>query len=173
VPAGASHAAIAPYGPFRTRETDVVLAIQNDREWVAFCEQVLRRPDLTRDERFGTGPARVTYREQLRAEIEAVFATLAPEELAARLTGARIAHARRNGLAELIEHPQLAERGRWTEVGSPVGPLAALIPPVTVRAAPPARMDPIPALGQHTESLLAELGYPPDEISALRAAAAI
>ncbi|WP_084216547.1 CaiB/BaiF CoA transferase family protein [Pseudonocardia spinosispora] len=159
VPAGASHAAIAPYGPFATSGTDVMLAIQNDREWVLFCAEVLRRPELTRDERFATNPARVEHRDELRAAIEDVFRALPAEELASRLTGARIAHSRRNGLPELIEHPQLAERGRWTEVGSPVGPLAALAPPVIPRGGPEPRMDPIPEIGEHTDALLAELGY--------------
>jgi itaconate CoA-transferase len=173
VPAGASHAAIAPYGPFATSGTDVVLAIQNDREWVRFCEEVLRRPELTRDERFATGPARVTHRERLRAEIEAVFTALPEDELARRLSGAAIANARRNGLPELIGHPQLAERGRWTSVGSPVGPLDALVPPVTELGGPPPRMDPVPDVGEHTDALLAELGYTTAEIGELRAAGTV
>ncbi|GAA5150399.1 CaiB/BaiF CoA-transferase family protein [Pseudonocardia eucalypti] len=175
VPAGAAHAAIAPYGPFGTGEgrPDVMLAIQNDREWVRFCESVLRRPELTRDERFADMTARVRHRDELRAEIEGVFAALTAAELDARLEEAKIAHSRRNGMAELIEHPQLAARNRWTEVGSPAGPLAALIPPVTVTAGPPPRMDPIPAIGQHTDAVLTELGYPADEVARLRAARAV
>jgi crotonobetainyl-CoA:carnitine CoA-transferase CaiB-like acyl-CoA transferase len=173
VPAGASHAAIAPYGPFATADTDVVLAIQNDREWVAFCAEVLDRPELTRDPRFADGPSRVTHRDELRAVIEAVFAGLTAAQLTGRLNAARIANARRNGLAELIEHPQLAARGRWTEVGSPVGPLAALAPPVIERDGAPPRMDPIPDVGQHTDALLIELGYTPAEITALYTAAAV
>jgi crotonobetainyl-CoA:carnitine CoA-transferase CaiB-like acyl-CoA transferase len=171
VPAGASHAAIAPYGPFATGAgADVMLAIQNDREWVAFCEQVLARPELTRDERFANNTARVRHRDELRTEIEAVFTTVAADELDRRLESARIAHSRRNGLDELLAHPQLAERGRWTEVGSPVGPLAALVPPVTVSGAPRPRMDPIPDIGEHTDALLTELGYTPPEIAELHAA---
>jgi crotonobetainyl-CoA:carnitine CoA-transferase CaiB-like acyl-CoA transferase len=169
VPYGAGHSAIAPYGPFATSGTDVVLAIQNDREWVAFCERVLRRPELTRDARFADNTARTAHRDELRAEIEAVFTALPIQELAARLEEARIAHARRNGIGELIEHPQLAERGRWAEVGSPVGPLAALAPPVTVQGGPPPRMDPIPDVGEHTELVLAALGYGAADIARLRA----
>ena len=94
-------------------------------------------------------------------------------ELDDRLNAAKIAHSRRNGMAELIDHPQLAARNRWTEVGSPVGPLAALVPPVTVTGAPPARMDPIPATGEHTTAVLTELGYPPAAVTRLREAGAV
>ena len=174
VPAGASHAAIAPYGPFATATgTDVMLAVQNDREWIAFCAEVLRRPDLTRDQRFGTGPARVAHRDELRVEIESVFTALAPDELARRLDAAHIAHARRNGVAELIEHPQLANRDRWRQIDSPVGPLDALLPPVITTGGPEPRMAAVPELGEHTDALLAELGYPEADISQLRAAGVI
>jgi crotonobetainyl-CoA:carnitine CoA-transferase CaiB-like acyl-CoA transferase len=170
-PAGASHAAIAPYGPFAAgmgpEDPDVVMAIQNDREWVAFCERVLLRPELTRDARFVDNTTRVAHRDELREAIEAVFTALPVEELERRLEDARIAHARRNGVPELIEHPQLVERGRWTEVGSPVGPLAALLPPVTVAGATP-RMDPVPDLGEHTDAVLAELGCPAELVARLR-----
>ncbi|MDT7563900.1 MAG: itaconate CoA-transferase [Pseudonocardiales bacterium] len=171
-PAGASHAAIAPYGPFATAGTDVVIAIQNDREWVAFCAQVLRRPELTGDHRFASNTARVTHRDELRLAIEEVFTALPADELDRRLEAARIAHARRNGVAELIEHPQLGDRGRWVDVGSPVGPLAALLPPVTFAGGTP-RMDPIPDVGEHTDSVLSSLGYSAREIAELRAEGAI
>ncbi|MDT7593008.1 MAG: itaconate CoA-transferase [Pseudonocardiales bacterium] len=171
-PAGASHPAIAPYGPFATAGTDVVIAIQNDREWVAFCAQVLRSPELTGDHRFASNTARVTHRDELRVAIEEVFTALPADELDRRLEAARIAHARRNGVAELIEHPQLGDRGRWVDVGSPVGPLAALLPPVTFAGGTP-RMDPIPDVGEHTDSVLSSLGYSAREIAELRAEGAI
>ncbi|HEV7787431.1 MAG TPA: CaiB/BaiF CoA-transferase family protein [Pseudonocardia sp.] len=171
-PAGASHPAIAPYGPFATAGTDVVIAIQNEREWVAFCAQVLRSPELTGDHRFASNTARVTHRDELRVAIEAVFTALPADELDRRLEAARIAHARRNGVAELIEHPQLGDRGRWVDVGSPVGPLAALLPPVTFVGGTP-RMDPIPDVGEHTDSVLSSLGYSAEEIAGLRAEGAI
>jgi itaconate CoA-transferase len=171
-PAGASHPAIAPYGPFATAGTDVVIAIQNEREWVAFCAQVLRSPELAGDHRFASNTARVTHRDELRVAIEAVFTALPADELDRRLEAARIAHARRNGVAELIEHPQLGDRGRWVDVGSPVGPLAALLPPVTFAGGTP-RMDPIPDVGEHTDSVLSSLGYSAEEIAGLRAEGAI
>jgi itaconate CoA-transferase len=171
-PAGASHPAIAPYGPFATAGTDVVIAIQNDREWVAFCAKVLRRPELTGDHRFASNTARVTHRDELRVAIEEVFTSLPADELDRRLEAARIAHARRNGVAELLEHPQLADRDRWVDVGSPVGPLAALLPPVTFAGSTP-RMDPIPDVGEHTDQVLSSLGYSAGEIAELRAEGAI
>jgi crotonobetainyl-CoA:carnitine CoA-transferase CaiB-like acyl-CoA transferase len=173
VPAGANHAAIAPYGPFRTASgVDLMLAIQNDREWVAFCERVLGRPELTRDPRFADNTARVEHRDELTEAIEGVLTELPGDELVARLDAARIAHARRNGVAELIEHPQLAARARWTEVGSPVGPLHALLPPA-VLADSRARMDPVPDVGEHTDAVLAERGFGSAERRALRAASTV
>jgi crotonobetainyl-CoA:carnitine CoA-transferase CaiB-like acyl-CoA transferase len=179
-PAGASHAAIAPYGPFAAardrggsgHETDVVLAIQNDREWVRFCAHVLGRPEITRDPRFADNTARVTHRDELRVVIEEVFTSLPVGELERKLDAARIAHARRNDVDELVKHPQLAARDRWVEVGSPVGPLVALRPPVTF-AGIPARMDPIPDVGEHTGEVLAAVGYSAEEIARLRAEGAV
>lgn len=154
---GTSHAAIAPYGTFSAGDgTDVVLSIQNEREWVTFCEVVLRRPEVATDPRFSSGRARVENRPALHAEIDTVLTGLTGDELVARLVAARIAHARQREVGEVLEHPQLAARDRWTEVGSPVGPLRALQPPITV-AGRRARMDPVPAVGEHTEAVLAWL----------------
>lgn len=157
--AGTSHPAIAPYGTFAAGDgTQLVLAVQNDREWAAFCRHAVGRPEWTSDERFATGSARVAHRAELEREIGAIFATLTGEELAARLSEGRIAHARRRELPEVLEHPQLTERDRFAEVGSPVGPLRMTLPPVTVPGRPP-RLDPIPALGEHTDAVLTEFGF--------------
>jgi len=154
---GTSHAAIAPYGTFSAGDgTDVVLSIQNEREWATFCEVVLGRPEVATDPRFASGRARVENRPDLHAEIDTVFTGLTGDELVARLVEARIAHARQREVGEVLEHPQLAARDRWTEVGSPVGPLRALRPPITV-AGRTARMDPVPAVGEHTDAVLAWL----------------
>jgi itaconate CoA-transferase len=151
---GTSHAAIAPYGTFGAGDgTEVVLGIQNEREWAAFCATVLGRPELAEDARFRTGALRVEHRPALHAEIDAVFGGLTGEQVTARLAEARIAHARRREVAEVLEHPQLAARDRWTEVGSPAGPLRALLPPITLEGREP-RMDPIPAVGEHTDEIL-------------------
>jgi itaconate CoA-transferase len=155
---GTSHAAIAPYGTFAAGDgTEVVIGIQNEREWVAFCAAVLARPELAVDERFDSGARRVAHRPALHAEIDAVLAGLTGDELTGRLDGARIAYGRRREVAEVLEHPLL--RGRWVEVGSPVGPLRTLLPPITLPGRPP-RLDPIPAVGEHTDAILAWLEGP-------------
>ncbi|WP_369360361.1 CaiB/BaiF CoA transferase family protein [Streptomyces sp. cg2] len=154
---GAEHAAIAPYGPYRAADGGrVFLGVQNEREWAAFCAQVLELPSLAADPRFDRNSARVAHREELRQRIEERFARLPAEEVERRLSGARIAHARLRDVAEFTAHPQLAARDRWRTVDSPVGPLDALLPPVTVAGREP-RMDRIPALDEDRERILAEL----------------
>ncbi|MEV0051144.1 CaiB/BaiF CoA-transferase family protein [Saccharopolyspora shandongensis] len=155
--AGARHAAIAPYGPFAAGDgAQVFLGVQNEREWVKFCEQVLGRPELAADPRFDANPKRVENVAELKAVIEAVFAKLSSADIEARLEEVGIANARMRTMAEFAEHPQLAARDRWREVDSPAGPLRTLLPPVTVAGREP-RMDPIPEVGQHTSAILAEL----------------
>jgi len=156
---GTSHAAIAPYGTFAAGDgTEVVLAVQNDREWAAFCEHAVVRPDWVTDPRFATGSARVANRAELEAEIDAIFAKLTGTELEDRLTAGRIAHARRRDLPEVLAHPQLTARDRFTEVATPAGTIRATLPPITVAGRAP-RMDPVPALGEHTDAVLAEFGF--------------
>ncbi len=166
--AGAAHATIYPYGPFPAGDgRTVMLGLQNEREWVAFCEHVLMQPALANDERFATNARRSAQRQALRQVIVEAFSPLSAEQVVQRLEHAQIANAHVNDLAAVWAHPQLQARGRWAEVGSPAGPLPALLPPGTASAWTP-RMDPVPALGQHTEALLAELGCSPDEVAALR-----
>ncbi len=161
---GTSHPAIAPYGTFVAGDgTEVVLAIQNEREWVAFCADVLENPGLATDARFDTGARRVENRPALHAEIDAVFGALTGEQATARLAAARVAHARRREVAEVLEHPQLAARDRWTTVGSPAGPLRAVLPPIGLPGRPP-RMDPVPAAGEHTEAILRWLDESPGPV---------
>jgi itaconate CoA-transferase len=169
---GPNHLSIAPYGPFRTAGGFVYLAIQNAREWVRFCRDVLAVPELHDDERFGTNEQRVRHRPALHAIIEEVFAALSLEEAVVRLERAQIAYARMNSVRELLEHPQLATRGRWTEIGSETGPLRALKPPVIVEGVEPVMGD-VPALGQHTEAILEELGFDRDTVATWRQEAAI
>jgi itaconate CoA-transferase len=172
--AGAAHATIYPYGPFPAGDGQVVmLGLQNEREWVAFCEQVLRQPALATDERFASNPRRNAARAELRAILVEAFAALSGDELARRLDAAQIANARVNDMAAVWAHPQLRARGRWAEVDSPAGPLPALLPPGSGGAAWPPRMDPIPALGQHTDAILAEFGWNPAEIAAMRDAGVV
>jgi itaconate CoA-transferase len=158
VRSGASHAAIAPYGPFPCAGGEqVFLGIQNEREWAVFCDRVLGAPDLATDRRFVTNSLRVEHREDLTTEIAMAFADVTADEAIARLEAAGIANARLRDLAGLVEHEQLEARGRWRDVDSPVGPIRALVPPATLDGDEPV-MNPIPRPGEHTELILAELG---------------
>ncbi len=164
---GASHAAIAPYGPFATGDGRTILfAIQNQREWERFCAAVLEKPDTAADDRFADNSRRVQNRTQLQQEIESIFADLTVAEVTARMERAQIANAELRDVQDFWQHPQLVARGRLGEVESPVGPLPALHPATTSEDWPP-RFDPIPAPGSHTRALLAELDYAPSAIEQL------
>ena len=170
---GASHATIAPYGPFQAGDgKQVNLGLQNEREWAQFCRIVLEQPEMATDPRFDSNAKRVANREALHAMIDAVFSQLTIDQVIARLDRAQIANARMNEMQEFWDHPQLQARERWREIGSPVGPLKALLPPVTMRDVEP-RMDPIPAPGEQTEPILRSLGYDDEQINRLRAERAI
>jgi len=166
---GASHATIAPYGPFRAGDgKEINLGIQNEREWVRFCTIVLERPEMATDPRFNHNARRVANRETLHAIINAVFSQLTVHQIIARLDQAQIANARMNTMQEFWEHPQLEARQRWREVSSPVGPLKALLPPITMQDVEP-RMDAIPGVGEQTEQILRSLGHTDAQIERLRA----
>ncbi|MDR6230263.1 itaconate CoA-transferase [Pseudomonas sp. SORGH_AS199] len=166
--AGAAHSTIYPYGPFPAGDGGtVMLGLQNEREWQLFCEQVLLQPELVTDPRFSANFKRSANRGVLRDLIVEAFAELKTEEVIARLERAQIANAQVNDMAAVWAHPQLRERDRWREVGSPAGPLPALLPPASNSAFEP-RMDPVPALGEHTEAVLQELGYDHAALEALR-----
>lgn len=165
---GASHATIAPYGPFTAGDGKIVyLAIQNQREWTRFCGDVLEAPGLVDDSRFATNSSRIEHRVELERVVVERFASLSSEELIARLDRAQIANSRMNTVDEFAEHPQLVDRGRWSTVGSPAGPLRALLPPVIMEAVEPV-MNPIPAVGEHTDAILRELGIDDETIAAWR-----
>ena len=152
---GARHASISPYGPYQARGGEVFIGLQNEREWAVLCDKVLARSDLITDERFATNPDRVKHDDELTVIIEDVLASMTPDEVVARLDAAGIASARLRTPAEFAAHPQLAARDRWREADTPGGPVRALLPPVTVPGREPA-MGAVPALGQHTEAVLAE-----------------
>jgi itaconate CoA-transferase len=155
---GASHATIAPYGPYDTEDGTVIFGVHNNREWAAFCSMVLERPELAEDPRFQSNKLRVEYRVAMDSSIQDVFRRLTAAEVIARLDLAGIANARINSMPQFIDHPQLAARNNWRRVDSPVGPLPALIPPVRIAGVDPI-MSAIPGLGQHSEAILAELGF--------------
>jgi len=168
--AGAAHATLYPYGPFPTGDgRTIMLGLQNEREWLAFCDHVLQQPALARDGRYGSNPLRSAARDELSALIAAAFAPLSLEQVEARLDAAQIAHARVNDMAAVWAHPQLQARGRWVDIDTPAGRVPALLPP-GVASADDCRMQAVPALGQHTDAILAELGHDAAAIAALRAA---
>ncbi|MGN6132479.1 MAG: CaiB/BaiF CoA transferase family protein [Nocardioidaceae bacterium] len=154
---GASHAAIAPYGPFRCAGGEqVFLGLQNEREWLVFCRDVLGDESLSTDDRFSSNSRRVRHRDDLTAEIEGRFADLPADAVLARLDGAGIANARLRDVRGFFDHPQLAARERWREVRTPNGPIRVLVPPATLAGQEPV-MGPVPAVGEHDDRIRAEL----------------
>ncbi len=170
---GASHATIYPYGPFKAGDGGtVMLGLQNDREWVLFCEVVLGNPALAQDERFDKNFKRNEKRGELLSIIDACFNKLTTEQVITKLDEAQIANARLNDMSGLWNHPQLNARDRWVQVGSPAGPIPAMLPP-GMNDSYDYRMDDIPAVGQHTNVILSELGISLSEIESMRAQGAI
>ena len=156
---GARHASIAPYGPFESADgTPVLVGIQNEREWTRFCRDVLGAPALAADPRFASNTDRVANRDALEEIVGGALRALTAAAMVERLDAAGIASARLNDVAAFVRHPQLVERGRWREVGTPAGPVKALLPPVLLDGAEP-RMAPVPALGEHTDRVLGEVGF--------------
>jgi itaconate CoA-transferase len=156
--AAAAHATIYPYGPFAAGDgRKIILGLQNEREWLQFCNKVLLQPELASDARFDRNALRSANRVELEAIILRTFASLTAEQVVERLDSAQIANANMNNLADLWAHPQLKARQRWTSIGSPAGDLPALLPPGK-QSSFDYRMDAIPSIGEHTEAILTELG---------------
>jgi len=173
VRSGADHATIVPYGRYRTGDGHyVMLGLQNEREWAMFCDKVLGQPALARDERFDSTIKRNEQRAEIAALIDGVFSTLTTQQVVARLDTAGIANARLNTPEEVWEHPQLKARERWRQMGSPEGDLPVLLPPATHDGFE-AQIGAVPAIGEHTETVLGELGYTETDVAALRATGAI
>jgi len=167
---GAAHPTIYPYGPFRAGDgKTIMLGLQNEREWAIFCDKVLERPDLTADPRFSTNSRRSDARAELTAIITAIFSQLTSEQIVNRLDCAPIANARVNDMHDVWAHSQLKARDRWVEIDTSAGTIPALLPPGMTQA----RMDPVPAVGEHTEPILHELGYSEEAIARLRTEGAI
>ncbi|GAQ64231.1 CaiB/BaiF CoA transferase family protein [Streptomyces scabiei] len=167
---GTQHATIAPYGAYTAADGKAVLfSVQNEREWAALCDRFLGLPGLAADPRFAGGSSRVAHREELNAIVSERFAELDGDEVMKLLDAAGIANAGVNDVTEFLEHPVLGGRDRWRDVRIPGGAtVPALLPPTDLAGLAP-RMDPVPAVGEHTETILAELGYGTADIDSLRA----
>jgi crotonobetainyl-CoA:carnitine CoA-transferase CaiB-like acyl-CoA transferase len=170
---GLSHAAIAPYNRYPTLDGEqVLIGVQNDREWRRLSTELLGRPELGTDPAYATNVARTANRDEVDAVVAEATTRLTAAELVQRLDAAGVASARLNEVPAVVDHPQLLARDRWREIDSPAGPLRALLPPIVFESDPP-RMGPIPEFGEHTEAVLVELGYPQAEIAELRAAGTV
>jgi formyl-CoA transferase len=170
--AGVRHATVVPYGSYRCADGAVLLAVQTEGQWQAFCEKVCEHPEWETDPRFTSAALRRVNRDALETMIEDAFATLTRDEVVQRLEEADIPFGSLNEVAEFVAHPQLTARQRWQEVQTPAGPLRAIIPPLDLEGMPP-RMGAIPDVGSHTDEILVELGYEPEEIVNLREQGAV
>jgi crotonobetainyl-CoA:carnitine CoA-transferase CaiB-like acyl-CoA transferase len=167
-PIGMSSPAVAPYGAYATADGHtVVLGTTNDREWQRLARELLSRPDLADDKRFETNSSRCEHRDLLDAEIGAWCARRDLAYVQSRADAAGIGNSRFNTPTDVIAHPHLAARDRWRQIDTPHGPVPALLPPPVIAGFDPP-MGAIPALGEHTDSVLAGLGMKDDEIAALR-----
>jgi itaconate CoA-transferase len=165
---GMHHATIAPYGAFRAGDGElVILAVQTAAEWKRFCVSVLERDDLADDPAFATNESRLANQADLNRAIEDCIGSITSAELIERLESANLASARFNGVQGLLDHPQLESRVRWRDVESPVGAIRSILPPINLGSHAPV-MGPIPAIGEHTNSVLGEVGLSPTEITDLR-----
>ncbi|MFE2884906.1 CaiB/BaiF CoA transferase family protein [Streptomyces sp. NPDC059272] len=172
-PLGMSSPAVAPYGAHRTADGHtVVLGTTNDREWQRLARELIDRPDLADDPRFHSNAGRVKHRAMLEPEIGAWCARHDLADVQARADAAGIGNSRYNTPSDVIAHPHLRARDRWREIDTPSGPVPALLPPPVI-AGYDQPMGAIPALGQHTDAVLAELGLTDEEITALRAQGAV
>jgi crotonobetainyl-CoA:carnitine CoA-transferase CaiB-like acyl-CoA transferase len=169
VRSGVGHPSIAPYEAFTTADGDsVLIGVQNDREWARLATGLLSRPELAEHPDFATNQARVRNRERTDALVAEVVGRLPTAAVTASLDAAEIAYGRVNEMADVLRHPQLAARDRWVRIDSPAGPVRQLRPVVTLPGTPP-RLEAVPALGEHTEKILTELGYTADDLARLRA----
>ena len=170
--AGMRHATVTPYGIYRCRDGSVNFAVQTEAQWRNFCTLVCERPEWAEDRRFASPSKRRANREALESAIEDAFSTLSRAEVSRRLEAADIPFAEYREVAEFVEHPQLTARDRWADFPSPVGPIRMIVPPLDLEGMPP-RLGAVPDIGEHTDEVLAELGYDPLEIATLRSNAAV
>jgi crotonobetainyl-CoA:carnitine CoA-transferase CaiB-like acyl-CoA transferase len=166
------HPAIAPYGSHRTKDGSIIFGLQNEREWVTFCTNVLRQPEVATGTMFGTPHARRENRDALTTLIEEFFSTMTSAEVGALLEQHGIANGRLNDPLATWNHEQFSSRDKWREVMTENGPVRALLPPFQFTDFEAVVGD-VPSIGQHTDQVLAELGYAPSEVAALRQSGAL
>lgn len=164
--AGVRHATVVPYGSYRCKDGAVLLAVQTEAQWSAFCTIVCERPELLADSRFKTSADRRINRDALETMIEAALATVDRDEVTRRLEEADVPYGNQLDVAEFARHPQLVERDRWQPVQTPAGMIESIVPPLDLEGMPH-RMDPMPAVGEQTDEILGEVGYTVEEIAAL------
>lgn len=164
---GLSHAAIAPYDAYPTRDGQVLIGVQNDRGWDLLCRKVLGDDELAEDPRFATNQLRVRHRQEIDGAVAQRTRGWGTAELEQRLADAGVPAAQLNDMAGLVAHPQLSARDRWREIGTEAGRIQAVLPPMTFSDTELAMGD-VPALGQHTDTVLTRLGIDAEEIARLR-----
>jgi itaconate CoA-transferase len=149
---GLAHTSIAPYGAFKSRDrVDVLVCVQNDREWRVLAKEVLDDPALAADPAFATNIERMRRRAETDGKVAAKFATLDAAQVTQKLAAADIAFAKINTPAELAHHPHL----RRITIGTPHGPISYPAP-AEVHTSTSRRYGAVPALGEHTEKVRAE-----------------
>jgi crotonobetainyl-CoA:carnitine CoA-transferase CaiB-like acyl-CoA transferase len=164
---GMRHPSISPYGPFNARDGAVFIGIQNEREWLTFCRDILRRGELAADPRFASNTDRVAHNDALTAIVNDVLADRSADDVSEALDAAGVANARLRTPAELTRHPQLRARHRWQRIGTSAGDIDALLPPAQLAGQAPV-MGPVPALGEHTEAIRTEFGAVPGDSTVQR-----
>jgi itaconate CoA-transferase len=156
---GARHNVIVPYGLYQARDGRVNLAVQNEEQWRKLCEGVLKRPELVQHPDYRSNESRVKHRIELDNLIEIIFSDYTVAELEKWLETADVPFGRVNELPELAQHPQLRERGRFHSVQVPGGNTVEVLATPIGWENLPERLDPVPALGEHTAEILQELGF--------------
>jgi formyl-CoA transferase len=169
---GLSHAAIAPYDAYPTKDGQLLIGVQNDRGWRQLVTDVFDQADLADHPRLRTNMLRVQHRAECDDIVAAHTRLWATAELDPGVAEAGIPAAQIKDMSDLVTHPQLAERDRWRDVATDRGTVKAVLPPMTYRDVE-LPMGPVPALGAHTNALLVEVGLDREQIETLRRKAVV
>jgi itaconate CoA-transferase len=162
---GMRHHFMTPYGPYLASDGLYVnLAVATPQDWEVFCRQVIERPELLEDACFHTSEDRRANRAGLEKMLEEIFLTRSHQEWLQRLEQARLPHGLVRNIGAVLSHPQVIARKMIDKIESPVGRVPVIASPLHLSASP-ARLDPLPALGQDTAAILGELGYTAAQIA--------